>query len=148
MREPPLPRDPWSNGGEYGDAGDALVRFENPRAELVAVRRELLARLVTVLSRRLASSTRTARSVPPSYRSDRRTDPIVKPRDASADSGNSARFDISTAGPRFAQWRASLLGLALIALGLVLPGPLIKFGLWTVGAVVLIHSVIRALRGK
>ena len=148
MREPPLPRDPWSTGSEYGDSGDELVRFEDPRAELVAVRRELLARLATVLARRLASSTRAVRSVPPSYRSDRSISSNAASRDAYAGSGNADRFDISTAGPRFTHWHESLLGLALIGLGFVLSGPLIKFALWTGGAVVLVHSLIKALRGK
>jgi hypothetical protein len=147
MSEQGSPRNLFGVRDGSQDPDDAL-RFENPRAELDAVRRELLARLVTVISRRVASSTVARPNIAPSYRSNRLTDPSSTSRDANAGSSDSTRFDISTSGPRFTHWYESLLGLALIGLGLALSAPLAKITLWSVGGVVLIHSGIRGLRGK
>ncbi len=140
MREPPVPSDLWSASDAYQGSGDA-------RAELAAVHRELVARLVTVLSRRLSSSTSAARRTATSYGSDPRWAPNTASRDVYA-GRDSARFDISTAGPRLARWPEALLAAGLIALGIGLSAPAVKIALWAVGGVLLVHSAIRGLRGS
>ena len=121
--------------------------LSDARAELAEIRRELIARLVTVPSRKSYSST----AAPSAYRDAVPTGSPTRwdqaERDANARSADFG-FDISKSGPTFARWHEAVLALALIVSGTIVSLPPMKLALWTAGCLAIAHLMIRVMRGK
>jgi hypothetical protein len=141
MSQPLAPPDPWS------EEPLGALPLDDARAELAAIRRELMGRLVTVLSRKSDPSTAGLRHIAIPYQPDRRPGGIRRMRDANA-RGADFRFDISNSGPTFAKWHEAMLALALIVSGTIVSLPPMKLALWTAGSLGIAHLMTRIMRGK
>ncbi len=141
MSQPLAPLDPWS------EEPVGAPSLDEARAELAAIRRELMARLVTVLSRKSYFAMTATRHAATSYQPNRRPGGVSTMRDANTRSAD-VRFDIATSGPTFAKWHEAILALGLIVSGSILSYPAVKLTLWAAAGVAIAHLMTRVMRGK